>query len=602
MQLVTKVTVPFLAMAALLAVKPGPAQTIVTTAGNGSPGYSGDNATATSAQIDTVYGVAADTHGNLYVADTRNQRIRKIANGIITTVAGTGVEGYGGDGLAATSAQFSFPRAVAVDAAGNLYIADTGNCRIRKVTISSGVISTIAGTGTPGFAGDGAAAIGAQLSYPAGLAIDSAGNIYVADSWNFRVREIAANGNIQTIAGNGSYGAFGDGGLATAASLGLVESLALDTTGNLYLSDAYDHVVRKVSPSKTISTVIGGGFGAAVDGGAAATATLKFPKGIATDALGNLYVSDSLNERVRKVTLSSGAIGTVAGTGTAGYAGDNGAPTSAQLNSPYALGLDPGGDLIISDLWNYRVRSVVSTPPPVVPVITSISNAAGGQAAITPGAYVSIYGTNLAPKTDNWNNSIVNQQLPTGLDTVTVSVGGNPAYIYYISPTQINIVAPNVSSGAVQVVVTSAGVASAPFSSTAQQYSPAFFLWGQYAVATHADYSYCAKPGAISGATTTPAKPGEWITLWGNGFGPTSAPLGSLTPGDKAYLSAPVTVTVGGVSASVYDGAAVLSPGYAGLYQLAIQIPASAPNGDAVVQATVGGVQSPGGVLLNVQQ
>ena len=591
---------PRFLIAGLLAIGSSLAQSIYTTAGNGSPGFSGDPGAATSAQIDTVYGVAVDTHGNTYVADSRNQRIRKIANGIITTVAGTGIEGSAGDGGAATSAQLSFPRAVAVDAAGNLYVADTGNCRIRKVN-SAGVISTVAGNGTPGFAGDGGAATSAQLSYPAGLAIDSSGNLYVADSWNYRVRKIATDGKIQTIAGNGSYGPFGDGGLATAASLGLIESLALDTTGNLYLSDGYNHVVRKVAPGGTISTVIGGGFGPAVDGGAAQTATLKFPKGVAADSLGNLYVSDSLNERIRKVS-SAGTISTVSGTGAAGYSGDGAAATAAQLSSPNALALDPSGVLILSDLWNYRVRSVGGAPPPVVPVIISISNAAGGQAVIAPGAYVSIYGNNLAPKTDNWNASIVNQQLPTQLDGVTVSVSGNAAYVYYISPGQINIVAPAASAGAVQVLVTNAGIASAPFNATAQQDSPAFFLWGKYAVATHADYSYCAKPGLLSGVSTTPAKPGEWITLWGNGFGPAGAPLGSLTPSDKSYLTSPVTATVGGVNASVYGGAAILSPGYAGLYQLAIQIPTSTPNGDAVVRATVGGVQSPDGVLLTVQQ
>jgi len=584
----------------LLAATAGFAQSTYSIAGNGSPGFSGDNGPATSAQIDTVYGVASDAHGNIYIADTRNQRIRRIASGVITTVAGTGVEGYFGDGGAAASAQFSFPRAVAVDAAGNLYIADTGNCRIRKVT-AAGAISTVAGIGTPGFAGDGGAATGAALSYPQALAVDSSGNLYVADSWNFRVRRISTDGKIQTIAGNGSYGVFGDGGLAVAASLGLIESLALDAAGNVYLSDGYNHVVRKVVPGGNISTVIGGGFGPAVDGGTAQTATLKFPKAIAIDSQANLYVADSLNERVRKVS-SSGTIGTVAGTGTAGFSGDGAAATSARLNSPYGLGLDPSGVPLVSDLWNYRLRTVGGAPPPGIPVITSISNTAGGQPVITPGAYVSIYGTNLAPKTDNWSAWIVNQQLPTTLDGVTVSVGGNAAYVNYISASQINIVAPNAGTGAVAVLVTSSGISSAPFSVAAQSYSPAFFLWGQYAVATHADYSYCAAPGLLPGAVTTSAKPGEWITLWGNGFGPAGAPMGSLTPGGQPYLTATVTATVGGVNAAVYGGAAFLSPGYAGLYQLAIQIPASAPNGDAVVRATVGGVQSPAGVLISVQQ
>jgi hypothetical protein len=325
--------------------------------------------------------------------------------------------------------------------------------------------------------------------------MDSSGNLYIADSWNYRVRKITTDGKIQTIAGNGSYGPYGDGGLATAASLGLIESLAVDALGNLYLSDSYDHLVRKVTSGGAISTVVGGGFGAAVDGGAAQTATLKFPKGVATDLQGNLFVADSLNHRIRKVS-TSGVISTVAGTGTAGFAGDGAAATAAQLNSPYALGVDSTGVLSISDLWNYRVRSVGAGP--AGPIILSVLDAAGAQAIVTPGAYVSIYGTNLAPKTDDWSNSISNQQLPTQLDGVTVSVGGKPAYIYYISPGQINIVAPAVSAGAVPVQVTSAGVASNAFTATAQVDGPAFFLWGQYAVATHLNYSLCAKAGLIS--------------------------------------------------------------------------------------------------------
>ena len=484
-----------------------------------------------------------------------------------------------------------------MDSQGNLYIADTGNCRIRKVT-PAGIVSTIAGDGTPNFSGDGGLASAAELSFPEALAVDSAGNVYVADSWNYRVREISTNGKIQTIAGNGSYGPFGDGGLATSASLGLIESIALDTAGNLYLSDAYNHLVRKVVPGGNISTIVGGGFGPAADGGPAQTATLKFPKGIAIDSLNTLYIADSLNQRIRMVP-AGGAIATLAGTGTAGFSGDSGAAAKAQLNTPFGLAEGAGGALVFSDLLNYRVRSVGGTPVP--PTILSVSSTADGQPAIVPGAYVSIYGDNLAPATLDWTASIVNSQLPTQVGGVSVTVGGKPAYIQYVAATQINILAPALSAGAAPVQVTNAGLVSAPFASTAQAYNPEFFLWGQYAVATHLDYSDCAKTGMWPGVTTTPAKPGEWITLWGSGFGPTPATLGSLTPGNQVYTTAPVTATVGGVSAPVYGGTAALSPGFAGLYQVTIQIPASTPNGDAVVRATIGGVQSPNNVYLTVQ-
>ncbi len=580
----------------LAAVQAG-GQTIATVAGTGTYGYSGDNGSATSAQIDAAYGVAADAQGNIFFADTRNHRVRKIAGGTITTVAGNGQAGFAGDGATATAAQLNFPRGVAVDTQGNLYIADTGNSRVRMVT-AGGVISTMAGTGTPGFAGDGAAAKSAQLSYPAAVAVDSAGNLFIADTWNFRVREVTLDGKIQTVAGNGSYGTFGDGGAANAASLGAIESVAVDSQGSLYLSDTYGHVVRKVVPGGSISTVAGGRFGPAADGGAATSAALKFPKGVAVDPAGNLFVADSLNQRVRIIS-ATGVINTAAGSGTAGYSGDGGAAAAAQLNGPYGVGMGPGGLLAFSDQLNYRVRSV---GPFAAPVVTSVYNAAGGPAGVTPGAYVTLKGSNLAPVTDTWSNAIVNQQLPTALDTVTVTVGGKAAIVEYVSPVQINIVAPDLSPGTVTVQVTSGEISSAPFPSTVQQYSPAFFLYPQqYAVATHSDGSLCAKPGIIAGVSFTPAKPGEWITLWGNGFGPAGVPFGTITGNGKLYTTLPVTVKVGGVDAPVYGGAAVMTPGAAGLYQVAIQIPASAPDGDAAVTATVGGVQSPSGVLLSVQ-
>jgi sugar lactone lactonase YvrE len=258
--------------------------------------------------------VALDAAGNLYIADTSNQRIRKVdASGTISTVAGNGSSGFSGDGGAATLAQLNFPQGVALDAAGNLYIADLSNQRIRKVD-ASGTISTVAGNGTQGFSGDGAAATLAQLTIPQGVALDAAGNLYIADRNNQRIRKVDASGTISTVAGNGTFGFSGDGGAATLAQLWnprawrwMRRATCTSRMGN--------QRIRKVDASGTISTVAGNGaLGFSGDGGAATLAQLIGPQGVALDAAGNLYIADTNNQRIRKVD-ASGTISTVAGNG-----------------------------------------------------------------------------------------------------------------------------------------------------------------------------------------------------------------------------------------------------------------------------------------------
>ena len=248
--------------------------------------------------------------------------------------------------------------------------------------------------------------------------------------------------------------------------------------------------------------------------------------------------------------------------------------------------------------------TVITANPPVLPIVASVVNGASFQPGIVPNSWITIQGSNLAPATDTWDKSIVNGNLPTTLDGVTVSIGGKPAYLYYISPGQINAVAPDVGAGSVAVTVKNPSGTSAPAAATSQIVGPpAFFLWaGKYAVATRQDYSLAVKDGTFQGVTTTPAKPGDVIILWGTGFGPTTpvAPFGVQIPADKTYLTAnPVSVKVGGLQAQVYGAA--LAPGFAGLYQVAIQIPPAAPDGDLTVIATVGNTQSPGSVLITVQ-
>ena len=308
-------------------------------AGNGTAGFSGDDGLATSAAFNTPLGLARDSAGNLYIADLANSRIRKVTNGVITTVAGNGTLGFSGDGGPATSAQLSGPSNVAVDSAGNLYIVDTGNQRIRKV--SNGIITTVAGNGAQGFSGDNGPAIDARLYNPSAVAVDSAGNLYIADSYNNRIREVS-NGMITTVAGGvpptgtipilgpglPPYGGFGgDGGPATAAQMYDPTGVAVDAAGNLYIADYFNGRIREVSAG-VITTVAGGGT--SLSDGSPTSAKLG-PSG-SRDPSGNLYIADVGSNRIRK--LSGGVITTVAGNGQppAVYSGDNGPATSALLS------------------------------------------------------------------------------------------------------------------------------------------------------------------------------------------------------------------------------------------------------------------------------
>ncbi len=333
--------------------------TITTIAGTGTAGSSGDGGQATSAQLNRPRGVAVDAQGNVYVADESSHRVRKVSGGTISTVAGTGTAGYSGDGGQATSAQLNGPVGVAVDGQGNLYIADRDNARIRKV--SGGTISTVAGTGTAGYSGDGGQATSAQLSNPYGIAVDTQGNLYIADLSNNRVRKVTAAGVISTVAGTGTAGYSGDGGQATSAQLKNPIAVAVDTQGNLYIADYGNYRVRKVTAAGVISTVAGTGTaGYSGDGGQATSAQLNSPAGVAVDAGGTLYMADWANNRIRAV--SGGIITTIAGS-TAGFAGDGGPAGSAQVNSPFDLAVDSRGSLYVSDALNHRLREIENKAP-----------------------------------------------------------------------------------------------------------------------------------------------------------------------------------------------------------------------------------------------
>ncbi len=334
---------------------------ITTVAGNGSGGYSGDGGPATNASLYYPEGAAFDAAGNLFIADFVNNRIRKVTtNGIITTVAGNGSTGYSGDGVAATNATIR-PAGVALDASGNLFIADWNNNRVRKVD-TNGIITTVAGNGSPGYSGDGGPATSASLAYVEAVDVDGSGNLFIADTDNNRIRKVDTNGIITTVAGKGPavYGSYsGDGGPATNASLNAPYGVAVDATGNLFIADMDNNRIRKVDTNGIITTVAGNGsLDYSGDGGLATNACLDAPYGVAVDAFGNLFFADSSNDRIRKVD-SFGIITTVAGNDNWGYSGDGGMATNATLNLPSGVALDSTGNLFLADLGNERVREVV---------------------------------------------------------------------------------------------------------------------------------------------------------------------------------------------------------------------------------------------------
>jgi sugar lactone lactonase YvrE len=343
---------------------------IGTVAGNGSPTYAGDGGAATSASIRFPEGVATDSNGNVYIADSGNNRIRKVtaSSGDISTVAGDGTAGFSGDGAAATSAELNFPEGVAVDSSGNIYIADTDNFRIRMVSASTGYISTLAGDGTGGYMGDGGAATSAEIDAPVFLAVDSHGNVYITDTSNTRVRMVTVStGDISTVAGDGFTGVcvgatdrLGDGCAATDAELDSPEGIALDASNNLYIADSGYCEIREVNALTGVITGVAGDTtcGFSGDGGAATSAEIYGPFGVAVDSSGNIYIADNGNNRIREVVKSTGDISTVAGNGTDAYSGDGGAATSAELSNIESLAVDSSDNVYLVDYSDYRIRAV----------------------------------------------------------------------------------------------------------------------------------------------------------------------------------------------------------------------------------------------------
>jgi sugar lactone lactonase YvrE len=373
-------------------------------------GYLGDGGLATNASLDNPEGVALDEFGNLYISDSNNQRIRKVgSNGIITTVAGNGINSYGGDFGAATNASLSAPDGVAVDAFGHLFIADAGNSAIRQVD-SHGLITTVAGNG-PDYPGDGESATNAVLWGPCDVAVDSAGDLFIAEYFGNRIRKVGINGIISTAAGNGNYGYSGDGGAATNASIANPTVVTTDASSDLFIADTGNSLIRKVDTAGIISTVAGGGPDYPGDGETATNVSLNNPQGVTVDVFGNLFIADSVNNVIRQVD-TTGIITTVAGNGNYAYSGDGGAAANASIANPENLATDSSGDLFIADFGNDRIRKVIFSRPILVLNNMGFGNA-GAYDVVVSGPYGSV------------TSSVVNVgvTLPVILSTPKITVG-----------------------------------------------------------------------------------------------------------------------------------------------------------------------------------
>lgn len=577
------------------------AQTITTVAGNSSWG--------------AVYTVALDSGGNIYVPDSTRHAIYKVDQfGATTVIAGIpGRPGNTGDGALATAALLNSPVGVAVGADGSVYIADTNNDRIRKVA-PNGIITTIAGS-VGGFSGDGGAATAARMNGPDFILVDPAGNIYFTDYLNFRIRKISTNGIITTVAGTGRVTMSGDGGPATAAD-GAPCWIALGPDGSLYYTDDGDarlngyKRVRRVAPNGIVTTVAGTGIaGFTGDGGPATAAQMRSASGVAVDASGNIFIADAQSARIRKVE-PNGVIRTYAGTGTAGAGGDGGPALSAQLNFPSGMTVDSVGNLYFADTRNFKIRKISIPPGPAVrtdnPVLTSF----GGKAGFSSNTYVEVYGANFATTQRLWGGNDFNGvNAPTSLDGVSVTVNGRPAFIYFISPNQININTPeDTATGPVAIQVrTPLGTSNTVMVNRARlsptlQTVPQFNVDGkQYVVALTPDFStFIGRPGLLPGVSFALAKPGDTVSIYALGCGPTNPPTqAGVIAAQGSALSLPFQLRIGGQLANVTFGGLVGAT--IGLYQFNVVIPNVAP-GDQPIELVVDGIPNAQNLVIGIGQ
>jgi uncharacterized protein (TIGR03437 family) len=613
--------------------------------------------------------VAADGSGNFYVTDDEPLVLEITKTGSTSIIAGDSQSGYSGDNGPATSAMIDNPTGVAVDATGNVYFTDETNHKIRKVTSSSGVITTIAGNGNPAYSGDNGPALSAGID-PLDVAVDIPGNLYIADSLNNRVRKIGLDGTITTVAGTGVAGYAGDGGPAAGAQLALPSGVALDSAGNLYVADLGNSVVRRVTSNGLITTIAGSPrdfFPSSGDGGPAVGAQLN-PLRVAVGPGGNVYVSDSLNDRVRMLTplvvapaslsivsgnQQSATVGTALGdplvikVAAAGGAGVPGVIVNFAVNPPGAATVSPSpaitlndgtvtvnvtlgaaaGSLTITASANgvSNVSFALTANPvvsPTAPVISAAGIVSGGLSGpplttVAPNAIATIFGDKFAPPgtaRQVGQQDLVNGKIPTNLAGACAVFGTQLAPILGVYPGQLNVQVPQLPPGETTVqVITNCGTPQSQTSNaemvTIKATAPEFFYFvhsatGQNPIAAinATTKGYVGAPGLAAGSTFTPAQRGDLLTLFATGFGATNPPFGpGELPGGAAQVTAQSSITFGGVKLTAAEILYVGVTQNAGLYQVNLKVPEQVPDGNQPLVITIGGVASPPGGFITVK-
>lgn len=629
-----------------------PAGIITTFAGNGDHAFSGNFVPALQAALDNPTAVLFH-NGSLYICDQHNNRVRRVSpDGLLSTFAGNGTHAGGepaGNGGPATLAALDFPGGLAVDEAGNIYISDTHDNQVRKVS-PSGVITAFAGSGEHAFGGDGGPAALAALDFPAGLAFDRAGNLYIADQHNNRIRRVDRSGVITTVAGSSNeFGFAGDGGPAINARLDYPSDVAFDAGGNLYIADSFNNRVRRVDRNGIITTVAGNGVhGFGGDGGPPLSAALDFPSGLAFDAQGDLYITDQHNNRIRKVSFNPPALSLSQPVLT--FAGTNGEPApagqtlvlsnagagsirfSAETDQPWlsvspdsgSLGAAPvtltvsvrlaglaageyTGQITVlapgaaNSPARVRVALTVrgaAAPPPAFSAAGVVHAASFAPGPLAPGEILSIFGANLGP--GEGVGALLDPatgRLAAARAGVTVLFNDLPGPLFFVRQDQINVQAPYELSGqtSVRIVVRFAGAASAPVTVPVAAAAPGIFTVSQgrgQAALLNQDFTV--------NSASNPARRGSVVQIFLTGQGATIPPsvTGQLPQAPYPEPALPLAVTIGGLPArTLFRG---LAPGLVGLLQINAVVPEEVPPGDVPLQVAVGSASSQTGVTLAV--